>query len=134
VTACQNVPGWFLPREAKLAIEAGHAQSMMLDKWYEDSHERWVWVLAPASINNGGRTAPARFWFLHEGEICVFLKNERCAIHDSGFKPVECRKYSCTTNSGIERRVIKRFWNTEFGKAVVNQWREALLEARRVRG
>jgi hypothetical protein len=131
-------PGWFAPEEARKAIEAGFANRMMCDWWEPDArygNEENIYVLAAASVGCEGDMAPTfTFWDilfgrgLSKGKCCMLNKDRLCEIHDSGFKPLQCRTaLACGAqepwagyNSNLE--TIK-LWDTGEGRAVVELWR-----------
>lgn len=135
VTLCQRNPGWMTPLEARLAIEAGYASRLMKD-WLEPctelKNEKRIFVLAPASIGYEGREAPdmpfsAIFTGWCKGK-CTFLRKGRCEIHDSAFKPRQCREaYGCVPNEDCpDNYEMARLWNTRDGRNVVKQWKRVL--------
>jgi Fe-S-cluster containining protein len=138
VEACRQNPGWFLPAEALKAIEAGYADRLMRD-WYEGDRGQNTYVLAPASLGHEGEDAPAMttladlFAFLSgsgywKGQ-CTFLKNDLCAIHDSGFKPFQCRRaFVCSgeEDAASTNRMVARAWDTRIGRDAIMAWRRAL--------
>lgn len=138
VRCCQSNPGWPTPNEARAAIMAGFAGRYMRD-WLEPCNEVGnkdrIYVLAPASIGCEGADAPE----MDIGDIfsiftnawtkgrCNFLKNGLCEIHDSGFKPRQCREtLACEVNDGgkpaSDNYTIARLWNTAKGRSVVTEW------------
>jgi Fe-S-cluster containining protein len=149
VNACQVFPGWMAPIDATRAIKADHARSLMRD-WLEPSsevgNEERIYVLAAAAEGFGGRDAPELeemqgwtpgiptflFGFLGGASLptkgpCVFLKRDRCSIHDSGFKPKQCREaFGCDTERGPDNFAMARLWDTEAGKLALAAWIEAL--------
>jgi hypothetical protein len=145
VALCVRSPGWMTPAEAGRAIDAGLARSLMRD-WLEPSktlgNRLRIFVLAPAVIGHAGRDAPEmRLIDLLEALCgggswskgrCGFLSAEgRCGIHDSGFKPVQCRSIvGCVpmsdAESGPGNYDIARMWNTAAGRAVLRRWYEAV--------
>ncbi len=143
VSACKSYPGWFTPAEASRAIKAGHARKIMRD-WLEPSGELGnddkIYVLAGASNGCEGADAPD-FADMSMVDIltalfggkkpikgpCAFLKDKRCTIHDSGFKPKQCREtFGCNPNSGPDNFVMARLWNTKNGRAVIAEWQKAV--------
>ena len=100
VSACRRIPGIFHPLEALRAIRAGYADDMMAVSVDErrNGRAREVWrVMMPRSHSSVPRDL-RRVHPHHRDDPfyasgrCVFLNvDERCEIHDSGFKPVECR-------------------------------------------
>ncbi|MBK8094778.1 MAG: hypothetical protein IPK32_23125 [Verrucomicrobiaceae bacterium] len=102
--------------------------------WLEPSHrlantER-LYVLAPASIHCEGGNAPELNYFamllgwVKKGR-CTFLENDRCTLHDSGFKPKQCREsLGCQTKTGPDNYEMARHWDTEAGQAALARWEE----------
>lgn len=139
VRACEKYPGWMTPEEAEKAIDAGYAPKLMID-WLSDFEDGNVEVLAPASEGSEGGRAPE---MPYEGSIfailyahdwcpgrCVLLKDGLCTIHDSGFKPIHCRRASCDPKqSAVSKHEVADLWRGEKGTAVMQKWKEA-LEAR----
>jgi Fe-S-cluster containining protein len=133
VGACEHNPGWMTPQEARAAIRAGLANRLMRD-WLEPSdelgNETRVWVLAPASIGCEGEDAPEMpfmaFYMGWSKGRCTFLKNGRCEIHDSGFKPIHCRvalacdqEYNIIAVNNFE---VARLWDSDLGRQVIEEW------------
>lgn len=59
---------------------------------------------------------------------CVLLTADgACRIHDTGFKPVECRTgFGCDEKQGahyVERVDIAKTWDTQEGNYAVERWR-----------
>lgn len=147
VGARERNPGWFTPEEAMQAIKAGYARRMMRDWYVPDEHvaseHDKIYVLAPASQGFGGTDAPeipeglnlvaAMFWC--KGR-CTFLNKGLCEIHDSGFKPLQCRDAFCCDEgtrkydrSDRDSNVsVAKLWNTEEGRAIVRAWEAAVSE------
>jgi Fe-S-cluster containining protein len=132
---CRNNPGWMLPEEAARAIAAGYADRLMLD-WWEASKEtdfQKVYLLCPASAGSQGAYAPdtdflsiLRGW--SKGQ-CTLLEGDTCAIHASGFKPLECRAahHDGTREASYRVRVaLVCAWNTPAGEQIVAVWRVAV--------
>ena len=89
--ACENKPGWFLPREAERvadflgkSMDELFQERLGVDWWigYEPT-----FVLAPALL---GEPAGTEYPGNPRGK-CIFYKNGRCEIHP--VKPFECREY-----------------------------------------
>ena len=131
VEACRHNPGWMTPAEAKLAIAAGYADRLMRD-WLEPSDEvgndERLYVLAPASFFCEGDDAPELDWLeltlgVGKGQ-CTFLDGERCSLHESGFKPRQCREALCCTDppSGPDNYEMARLWQGAEGSAVLSEW------------
>jgi hypothetical protein len=125
-----------------MAIEAGLAPKLMLD-WY-DGDDGKIYIIAPASDGCEGELAPEmdddepfyiRFIIPWNKGRCVLLSDQRlCTIHDSGFKPHQCRlSFSCDTRidynveeSSYGNKVVSDQWNTDIGRAVVVEWKIAV--------
>lgn len=141
--ACEHNPGWMTPDEALAAVEAGHAVRLMLD-WLEPSdevgNEDRIPILCPASEGYEGEDAPEMPeedfitlifspWF--KGRCTFLTPDSKCEIHDSGFKPLECREaLSCNPSKeaamNLHAQVIPRMWDTDEGRRAVSAWRNAL--------
>ncbi len=139
VSLCQRNPGWMTPAEAMRAMDAGLGPRLMRD-WLEPSHrlgntER-LYVLAAASVGREGRDAPEIGDTLDFNYVafllgrakkgrCTFLENDLCTIHDSGFKPKQCREsLGCQTKTGPDNYEMARHWDTEAGQAALVRWEE----------
>ena len=136
VGPCMTTPGWMLPSEAKKAIENGFANRLMRD-WWEPSSELGnddrIYVLAPASLGNEGQDAdemPDSLWgalsWCHGR--CTFLNREnKCELHNTEFKPNECRTASvCGKQNGTSRVELARLWNSDEGRSVIALWKSSL--------
>lgn len=137
VRACQHLPGKFNPDEADRAIDAGYADRMMLD-WLEPSYQvgndERIPILAPAALGHEGRIAPTLDEMYPDGFLsfpteavdlpCALFKNGKCTIHDSDFKPQQCRTTFVCTGAGDNNYDIARLWDTDRGRQVVQKWRE----------
>ena len=142
VDLCRRNPGWFTPQEAAKALAAGLADKLMCD-WLEPSNEvgndERIFVLAPAADARGGEMAPE--WDeMHGGGggmfaallgplpykgRCIFFKKDRCAVHDSGFKPRQCvENFGCDGQIRADNYEMARLWNNEEGRALIATWRE----------
>jgi hypothetical protein len=109
-------PGWWTVEEAARAIEAGHADRMML----EMSPDRSFGVLSPAF--RGCELQFAASEFANRG--CTFLIAERCELHATGLMPLECR-FCHHDRAGLGPRChadIEKDWNTASGRALVVRW------------
>lgn len=141
--ACELNPGWFLPEEARLAMYSGYAKRMMLD-WYDGwrdyiGDDNKIYVLAPASKGYESKLAPNKdddgsesfmvsFFMPWNKGRCTLLSPERlCTIHDSGFKPFQCRSsFSCKeydTNSDYGNEAVANQWDTKLGRKVIKEWK-----------
>ncbi len=143
VSACYRVPGLFTPLEALRAVRDGFADDMMV-RWdsedgpYSNRRQQWQ-SLMPRSfpVEYSVGPSPARNSridpFYCAGR-CVFLNAaNRCDIHDSGFKPLECRQaLICDDNSARAPAgmSIRAMWNTSVGRHVVAIWKRELIAYR----
>jgi Fe-S-cluster containining protein len=106
--------------------------------WLEPSDElgnkERIYMLAPASLGHGGGDAPeidfsfifSYFW--SKGQ-CTFLKEGLCEIHDSGFKPIQCRMMDCSVPKATPNNYdVARMWNTSEGEEALRIWDEELLK------
>lgn len=120
--ACKRIPGVFAPLEALRAVHAGHAQRMVETRM--DS----IIVLMPLAdgefseghYRDGAYSARGR---------CTFLSgSDRCELHETGFKPKECREaLLCGEGMGrAEGRDLEASWNTRVGHLVRQLWHKAL--------
>lgn len=143
VKCCTKNPGWFSPSEALLAITSGHANRLMLD-WLDPSKNlgniEKIWVLAPSSDNRGGELAPEWDEMHGTGDDsffsalistpwkgqCIFLKNNLCEIHYSGFKPIQCvTTFACAPQDEyMDNYKVAKQWDTNEGKSIVEKWKE----------
>ena len=133
VKCCHDNPGWFSPQEAIMAINAGYAKKMMVD-WLEPCREvgndKRIFVLAPASVGyEGGKCPeavnPIEYLFGWTKGKCTLLENDKCSIHDSGFKPLQCRDgRSCQPRDGElwDNYGVAKLWNTLEGQSAVEVW------------
>lgn len=133
VELCRRNPGWMTPQEARAAMAAGYAPRMMRD-WLEPcaevGNDARIYVLAPASRDCEGRDAPELDLFSCDTEKgrCVLLTREgKCEIHDSGFKPIQCRTaLGCQRNVGQINYETARLWDNDEGRAAVAEWMRAV--------
>lgn len=118
---CRNYcirPGWWLVEEARLAIENGLGNRMML----EISPDRSFGVLAPAFKGNEGLVAMQ----IYSKNYCTFLVNGLCELFGKDFQPLECRfVHHSRKGQGIMcHSALEKHWNTMAGKKLVNEWIE----------
>lgn len=139
VSCCEFYPGWFTPEEAQKAIDAGHGDKLMVD-WFTDYSKDScpdIEALIPASVGYAGGyapDAPSGFMAMFSGWSgpgrCVFLKNRRCSLHKTDFKPLECRSSLSCKDSDEEmlnnprKQNIYKLWDTPEGRALVKKWKE----------
>jgi Fe-S-cluster containining protein len=148
ISACKRIPGIFHPIEALRAIRAGHVDDLMMvgveegRKGWKWAREEW-WVLMPVSAPPAAvrefRTInphERREVFEAAGR-CVFLNVDgRCAIHDSGFKPTECRAALLCRDGKSKapdrkHESTKQAWRSPVGAAVIGIWRRERLDQNR---
>lgn len=133
---CRSAPGWMTTSEAKAAIAAGYATKLSRE-WNDpdnDSEQR-VYFLTPAVVGHEASNAPTMeemtrgmsiieviFSPIKKG-TCTLLKDGLCTIHDSGFKPVECRAaHHEGVGYAIDRELFLNSWATDEGKQLVADW------------
>jgi len=142
-SACRRIPGIFHPIEALRAIRAGLADDIMevgVENYDRKSGQpRITWsVLMPRShAMPFVEPAPLRNYrrepFYAAGR-CVFLDaDERCEIHDRGFKPIECRAaLACKRVEAIPQYdSAKAAWRSFVGVTVVKIWTTELKRKNR---
>ena len=126
--ACLN-PGWFSPDEAASVLHAGLAHKLMKD-WIEPCEQvgnaERIYILAPASLGHEGKNAPELDDFFlyriigwNKGQ-CTFLNNGRCDIHNSGFKPLQCRGFF--HGESIDNYTMAKLWDNTTARAIVDVW------------
>ena len=117
-----NRPCWPLPEEADRLIDLGYAGKMMLDYWVGDGENGGdIDIISPASPGYAGRLAP--FW---PTKGCVMQNGlGLCKLHDIG-KPYEGRMAHHDKDSGSTHHDVAMTWNTEYGRQVVERWKESV--------
>lgn len=135
VSACSRCPGMMSPDDARKAIDAGMSGRLMLDwRGGDDPFDgNNVFVLSAAVVGYEGEYAPypdpdrgfvgVYLFGLNGIGRCNFLVNDRCSIHDSGFKPIECREALSCGRQSMSRDDIAKLWDTPEGKVTVEEWR-----------
>lgn len=101
-------------------MDAGYADRLCVDYWYEFDLDQYVSIIRP----DGRRFFP--------GERCTFLTSKwQCELHDTAFKPLECRAalLCADTTQGPGRERIARDWNNDAGRAAVARL-ESLTEVK----
>lgn len=127
----------FHPLEALRAIRAGHAFDIMAVSYRPPKERGQPWgdgfeALMPRSTPAWNmQLDPHRRNDTYDAlGVCIFLtKLQRCRIHASGFKPVECRRSMLCRPKGYqgmtdEERLAP--WQTAVGRMVVDIWRREL--------
>ncbi len=131
VRACHLNPGWPTPEEAEKAIEAGHAGRLMLDWWVDFPGN--IEILCPASEGFEGERAPepeegfiAMFSGWCKGRCTFLTSDNKCEIHQSGFKPQECREaLVCSSIGGFaEHKKVAMLWNTDEARSLIERWKK----------
>lgn len=116
---CHRVPGWFSPAEAMLAMDAGLAHRISAVR----EHLIDIVALAPSRVGFEGIAT------LHYLGRCNFLSSDdRCEIHNTEFKPIECRTgFGCRGNVGPNPEEMREAWSGPEGTAAVERWRKETL-------
>jgi len=116
---CERRPCWPTPDDAQRLIDAGHADRLMLDWWFDNEQDKTVHVLTPAITGRESGQAPA----IPSGR-CTFL-NEKglCQLHDLSLKPAEGKLALCKerTPAGLHEQIAQT-WNGTDSKAVIDAW------------
>lgn len=127
---------WPTPQEAKLLIEAGYGDKLMLDVWH-NSKDGDTELLCPATPGYETKGAPGRdpvsiLESLLGGPNplrggCVFQEPETklCLLHSEGLKPFEGRKSCCKIENGKGlHKAVASSWDTEEARELINVWKE----------
>jgi Fe-S-cluster containining protein len=122
VMACKIRVGWFAPGEVarvaeflKVSEEELFRTKLAIDYWCDEED---IYLLTPASIDmEPGTIVPYDHAF--ENHQCIFLKNERCEIHN--VKPFECRESSCQGNNENLHEQVAKLWDTIEGKQEIRR-------------
>lgn len=117
-----------LPAEAEAMIKAGRAKELMKDWWESDSrtgNDSRVYVLAPAIEGYQGEQAPE--W---GGGRCSLLKEGLCQLHDTGYKPAECRgDLACgEKQKHLPRLKIAPHWMEPAAENIIAMWDELMAK------
>lgn len=109
-------PGWWIVDEARLAIQNGLANRMML----EISPDKSFGVLAPAFKGNELLIAMQVF----SNNYCTFYIDGLCELFGKDYQPLECRfVHHRRKGQGIVcHTAIEKDWNTMAGKKLVQEW------------
>lgn len=123
---CQHLclnPGWFTPKEAETAIEEGYADKLMLDYYIlKDSN---IYILCPASNgcekNRSKNTGELRF--LSNKGRCTLQKEGMCTIHNTSFKPLQCRSaMGCKEGHGLDGLQMAKKWDNQKARDLIKKW------------
>lgn len=109
-------PGWWLVQEARLAIQNGLANRMML----EISPDKTFGILSPSFKGNEGMIAMQLF----SKNYCTFYNDGLCELFGKDYQPLECRfvHHSRKGQGIICHSEIEKDWNTMAGKKLVKEW------------
>jgi hypothetical protein len=116
---CERRPCWPTPDDAQRLIDAGFAERLMLDWWFDRAQDKTVHVLTPAIAGREGGQAPA----IPSGR-CTFLSDDGlCGLHNFGLKPTEGKQALCKerTPAGLHEQIAQT-WQSDAGKAVIDAW------------
>lgn len=150
---CEYIPGMPTPAEAKAMIDAGLGNKLMLRLIYGSDADplKATRVLMPAVTTSQGRFCGGdiqpSLWEMGDGGEkpehiidlmvvlfyslknrtwgrCTFLKDGLCSIHDSGFKPIQCRTATgCVPNpTFFDNFEVADLWRTKEAVAIVDEW------------
>jgi len=114
VNACKSQPGWFMPGEPekaakllKMEFKEFKDKYLIVDYWASGDYDSDV--LAPRKIDVERDRSRASFSYAFAKSPCIFLKKDRCMIHDA--KPYECREsFPCDENQIELREKIAEAW------------------------
>jgi hypothetical protein len=126
---CRHRPCWPTPDDAQHLIEAGYADRLMVDWWFDRDKDKTIYLLTPALAGCESGEAPAQ----PEGP-CTFLDADGlCQIHDSGLKPSEGQLALCR-NRTPERlhEQIARTWDGADAQRLIDQWEAQPPRGRRL--
>ena len=120
VDACKVRPGRFLPKEVKQVAKLLNISEKELfetklavdhDTVEVSNKNKEVYILSPAIDTS----EPGGMYPFYPIGRCIFLKNDRCEIHQA--KPFECREYiHSDSNDSISERsdiVLRAWYNKE---------------------
>ena len=116
---CERRPCWPTPEDAQQIIDAGSADRLMLDWWFDTAAEKTVYVLTPAIVGRESGQAPA----IPSGR-CTFLDGQGlCQLHTPGLKPTEGKQALCEgrTPEGLHERIAGA-WDTSEGRDLIDRW------------
>ena len=115
-TRCCKRPGWWTVAQAERAFQAGYAGRMML----EVAPDFRFGVLSPAFRGCEGNFALKEY--AQAG--CTFLKKGLCALHATGFEPIECLfcHHDRVGQGPVCHRALEKDWDSVAGRRLVNNW------------
>lgn len=124
---CQSMchaPCCGTPEDIENLIKNGYASRLMLDDWQTSDCN--ADIIKPALKGSELQLAP---WEVSSIAGCTFWKNGLCELHDSGLKPCQGKMalHEMTEKEGDQiGAYIKRSWETEKAKEVINLWKEVV--------
>lgn len=123
-------PGWMTVEEAKAAIAAGYGDRLMID-YLHLGGDQFIGVLCPAYTGREGKLAE---WSGGVGGCVLQTADGLCEIHDSGFKPLECRTAShdpskAKRRPGNIKEDIAREWMSLEGVLLLRLWHDERNES-----
>lgn len=115
-TACCARPGWWTVAQADRAIRAGYAGRMML----EIAPGFRFGVLSPAFRGCEGNFALQE----HARSGCTFLRRGLCALHGTGFEPLECLfcHHDRIGQGSVCHGALEADWDSAAGRRLVSGW------------
>ena len=124
VAMCERRPCWPTPDEARKLIHLGYAHRLMRDYWVGDYEQGDTDIIAPAIEGREGRGAP---WW-PTGRCTMLTDDGRCALHDTGAKPLEGRMAICgdVDEPRDWHGDIAKMWDSDDGRAVVALWNNVI--------
>jgi hypothetical protein len=129
VAMCQHRPCWPTPDDVRHLIEAGYADRLMVDWWFDRDKNKTIYLLTPAIAGRESGEAPA-----HPEGQCTFLDTDGlCQIHDNGLKPTEGQIALCgdRTPEGLHEQ-IARTWDDAAAQALIDRWEAKPPRGRRL--
>lgn len=124
------IPCWGTPDQMRRIMDAGYADRLSPDVVLSDHA---VWMLQPAAKGYEGKNAPLTAFEHADAGGCTFWDLDGqmlCALHDAGLKPLEGRMshhHPMYSNADWIRGYIASKWDTDEGRQLVAEWREAQL-------
>ncbi len=124
---CERRPCWPTPNDVERLIETGLADRLMLDWWFDKTHDRTVYILTPAIAGRDGGQAPA----IPSGR-CTFLDGQGlCQLHDKGLKPTEGQLALCKGRTRPDlHEHIGETWNNDAAQSLIDQWEKSAQRGR----
>ncbi len=119
VAMCKRRPCWPTPDDAQRLVEAGYADRLMVDWWFDREQNTTIYLLTPAIAGREGGEAP-----VHPEGQCTFLNEAGlCQLHDLSLKPTEGQLALCQnrTPEGLHEQ-IGRAWDTAAAQKLIDRW------------